>query len=291
MRKLVLLAAAAVWSAPAAQAPNFAYNRKAPLDIRVHGEDDRDGVRVKDISFSSAAGGRTAAYLVEPVTQLRPPFPGILYVHWYEPREKNSNRTEFLDEAVTMARRGARSLLISTMWSDPAWFDKRDRKNDFAASVQQVKELRRALDVLLAQPETDRAHIAYVGHDFGAMYGAVLAGLENQRVSAWALEAGTTSFSDWFLLGMPQLEGAARQKFVDEMAPLDPVKYIGMASPLLLQFGKDDPYVPAVKARELAAAASEPKVSWYDGGHALDDSAIAQRVEWLTDLLRLLRSH
>jgi hypothetical protein len=49
--------------------------------------------------------------------------------------------------------------------------------------------------------------------------------------------------------------------------------------------------VPDDKAKALAAAASEPKqVSWFDGGHALDEKATAQRVEWLTDTLRLLRS-
>ena len=49
-----------------------------------------------------------------------------------------------------------------------------------------MKDLRRALDVLLAQPGVDPKRIAYVGHDFGAMYGAVLAGVD-RRVSVWAL--------------------------------------------------------------------------------------------------------
>lgn len=235
MRKLVLPVVLVVWSAAAAKPPNFAYNRKAPLDIRLHEDEDRDGARVKDISFTAAAGGRTTAYLVEPVTQLRPPFPGILYVHWYEPREKNSNRTQFLDEAV-----------------------KRDRKDDFAASVQQLW-----------------GGAGRFGEQTGGGLGT---GSTHNRVQRW------------FLLGKPKIEGSERQKFVDEMAPLYPVKYIRMASPLL-QFGKDDPYVPAANARALAAAAGDPKVSWYDGGHALDDKAVAQRVEWLTDVLRLMRSH
>jgi predicted esterase len=274
-----------------AEAPNFAYDRRVPLEIHVRGEEDHDGVRVKDITFAAALGGRTAAYLVEPLGVGRPPYAGILYVHWYEPREKNSNRTEFLEEAVTMARRGARSLLVSTMWSDPEWFDKRDRKNDFVASIRQVIELRRALDVLAAQPDADHKHIAYVGHDFGAMYGAVLAGLESKRVAAWVLAAGTTSFSDWYLLGKPKLDGPERDNFVERLAPLDPVKVIQFASPVLLQFGKGDPYVPDEKAKTLAAAASEPKqVSWFEGGHALDERAMTQRIEWLTDALRLLRS-
>ncbi|MEO8660889.1 MAG: hypothetical protein ABI693_20625 [Bryobacteraceae bacterium] len=290
----ILLTLAIALGLSAADGPNFAYNKKAPFDIRVLSETEHDGVTVKDISFAGASGGRTGAYLVEPLVQLRGPYPGILYVHWYEPRAKNSNRTQFVDEAVTMARRGARSLIVETMWSDPQWFDKRDRKNDLASSVQQIIELRRALDVLMAQSEIDRKHIAYVGHDFGAMYGAVLAGLESGRVAAWALQAGTTSFSDWFLLGKPELEGETRRKFVEQLAVLDPVKYIGLASPspVLLQFGKNDPYVPDAKAKAMMDAAGEPKQMYrYDGGHALDDKAISQRVEWLTESLRLMRQH
>ncbi len=293
MRKLLLPGMLALaWGLPAADTLNFAYDRSEPLSLKVHREEDRDGVKVKDISYAGAFGDRIAAYLVEPAISLRPPYAGILYVHWYEPKEKTSNRSEFLDEAVTMAKRGARSLLISTMWSDPEWFEKRDRKNDLAISVRQVIELRRALDVLAQQPEADRKHIAYVGHDFGAMYGAVLAGLDSQRVAGWVFAAGTTSFSDWFLLGKPPLEGDARKKFIAQLAPLDPVKMIEFASPVLLQFGKNDPYVPEDKAKALIRAATEPKqVNWYEGGHGLDDKAIVHRVEWLTDTLRLLRSH
>jgi cephalosporin-C deacetylase-like acetyl esterase len=173
------------------------------------------------------------------------------------------------------------------MWSDPEWFRNRKQVDDYYISIRQVKELRRALDLLLAEPGVDKKRVAYVGHDFGMMYGAVLAGVDH-RPRVWALQAGTTSFSDWFLLGS-KLQGADRQKVIDQLAPLDPVKYIGSAAgPVLMQFGKTDRFVPAEKANQLFAAAKEPKkILWYEAHHGLNEEAIKDRQTWLRGQLKL----
>ena len=181
MPLLLLLAAPAL----------FEYNSGASLDVRTVSTDMRVNVQIRDITFANASGGRTAAYLVSPEKPGHSA--GVLFVHWYEPESKDSNRTQFLEQAVELASSGTVSLLIATMWSQPDWFAKRTRSDDFANSVKQVKELRRALDVLLATPGVDRRCIAYVGHDFGAMYGAVLAGVD-RRVKAWALQSGNYLF-------------------------------------------------------------------------------------------------
>ncbi len=253
-----------------------------------NGVEVREGVKVHDITFANTTGGRTAAYLVDSVK------PGksaaILFVHWLEPSARDSNRTQFLNQAVELAKLGATSLLIETPWSDPEWFNRRDSSQDYAKSVQQVKELGRALDVLLAQRHIDHNRVAYVGHDFGMMYGAVLAGTE-RRVHVWAFQAGTTSVSDWFLL-LPKRQGVDRERFIAELAPLDPVKYIGKAagSPVLMQFGRSDPYVPEAKAKRFFEAAGEPKkILWYDAGHGLNQQAIDDRQAWLKQQLNLGR--
>ena len=264
----------------------FDYNARAPLDIRTLSTEMREGVEVRDISFAATGSGRTMAYLVRPPARGR--YAGVLFVHWYEPESKDSNRTQFLQQAVELAKAGSVSLLIETMWSQPDWFPKRNRAEDYANSVKQVKELRRALDVLLATPGVDRRRIGYVGHDFGAMYGAVLAGVD-RRVKVWALEAGTTSFSDWFLLG-EKLDPAARAKVVEDLAPLDPVRFVGMSSPapVLFQFGRSDPYVPENKARAFFAAAGEPReIRFYDAGHGLNAAAVQDRQAWLKVKLKL----
>ncbi len=190
----------------------FEYNRELPLNRKDIGVQDRVGVKVYDITFANLTGGNTAAYLIPSVKKGRPA--GALFVPWYDPPSKDSNRAQFLGQALELARLGTTSLLIETIWSDPQWFPNRKQVDDYYVSIRQVKELRRALDVLIAEPGIDKKRVAYVGHDFGMMYGAVLAGVDH-RPSVWALQAGTTSFSDWFLLGS-KLQGEARSKFVEQ---------------------------------------------------------------------------
>lgn len=265
---------------------NFGYHHAPPLDVHVQSTGYRDGAEIRDITFASTTGAPTAAYLVVP-EHPRGRGPAVLFVHWYEPDAPDSNRTQFLRQAAELARDiHATSLLIETMWSDPKWFKTRNSADDYSNSIRQVKELRRALDLLTAQPAVDPKRIAYVGHDFGAMYGAVLAGVDH-RPKAWALQAGTTSFSLWYLLGT-KLDPAARQAVIDRLAPLDPVKYIGKAAPapILFQFGTQDPYVPGDRAQAFVNAANEPKtVKYYEAGHNLNDQAIADRQAWLKKIL------
>lgn len=270
----------------------FDYDAKLPLAIQESIVETRDGIALHDLSFASLAGTRTKAYLVVPSVPRVPPdgakFAGALFVHWYEPKSPTSNRTQFLDQAVQLGKLGTLSLLIETMWSDPQWFPKRNPDDDLERSVQQMKELRRALDVLLAQPRVDPSRIAYVGHDFGMMFGAVLASVD-KRPTAFALQAGTASFSDWYLLGR-KLDDAERLKVVEGLAVLDPVRYIGAAAPrpVLLQFGRSDHYVPEDKAQALYRAANPPKqILWYDAGHGLDLRAVADRMAWLKKQLHL----
>ena len=264
----------------------FEYRRDLPLDRKDTGFQERSGVKVLDFTYTNLSGGRTAAYLVPSVKRGKDA--AVLFVHWYEPESRDSNRTQYLDQAVELAKAGATSLLIETMWSDPMWFERRNPVDDFYNSVRQVKELRRALDILLAEPGIDKKRVAYVGHDFGMMYGAVLAGVD-QRPRVWALQAGTTSFSDWFLLGS-KLQGDDRKKVIERLAPLDPVKFIASTGggPVLMQFGKADRFVPEAKANQFFGAAAEPKkILWYDSGHGLNAEAIADRQAWLKEQLKL----
>src|SRR5437899_1506856 len=100
-------------------------------DVQVVSTVEREGgVTVRDITFASPTGSRTPAYLVTPAD--KGPYAAVLYGHWYEPPDPTSNRTEYLEEAVTLARRGVVSLLPATMWSDFAWFEKRKREDDLA---------------------------------------------------------------------------------------------------------------------------------------------------------------
>lgn len=269
----------------AAAAPSFDYDRTRPFDIQETARREEGGVLIREIRYAGAAGEPVTAILIGP--KHSGPMPGLLFVHGLvEPAL--SNKTQFFEEAKVLAAGGATALLIDATWSAPEWFDRRDPARDFANSVAQVKNLRRALDLLEAQPEVDRARLAYVAHDFGAMYGATMMAVE-RRPKVWALSAPTSLFAEWYLLGSKK-RGAERQAVRDELAPLDALRWISAAAPapVYLQFGKQDPYVPLDRAKELAASAGQPnKVQYYDAGHELNADASRHRIEWLREQLGL----
>jgi dienelactone hydrolase len=148
--------------------------------------------------------------------------------------------------------------------------------------------LRRALDFLLAQPGVDLTRVAYVGHDFGGMYG-VLMGSVDGRPTHYVIMAATPRFSDWYLY-FPKLQGDEREAFISQMAEIDPITHVAnlAPAPILFQFGTNDPHVPNERAREFFDAAGEPK-EWksYDTGHGLDAPAALDRRTWLEKHLKL----
>jgi thiol-disulfide isomerase/thioredoxin/dienelactone hydrolase len=282
--------AATPQSAPAADLERLlAYDAAAPLNLKVVGTERRDGAVVEDVTFDGA-GETIQAYLVRPEAGSGP-FAGVLFVHWFEPPNPTSNRTQFLEEARALARRGTVSLLVSTFWSDPARYKARRWQTDFDNSVAQAKHLRRALDLLVSRPGVDASRVAYVGHDYGAMFGALIAGVET-RPKAYALIAGTSRFPDWYLFGsstgVPAGEDLAR--FREQLSRIDPVTALGRArGSFFLQFGEDDKYTPRDNFLAFYAAAPAPKrIATYASGHAMTADIIRHdRTAWLAEQLKL----
>jgi dienelactone hydrolase len=261
----------------------FAYDRARPFNVNVVRTESRGPAVVTDLTYDRLTAGTWGAYLVTPSTPPASRRPGVLFVHWYEPPNPTSNRTEFLEDAVALAGDGVTSLLVDTMWSDPKWFQSRDPESDLGHSIEQVKELRRALDLLASRPGVDGSRLVYVGHDFGAMYGALVAGLESARLGGFVFMAGTQSFSDWFLL-WPKRDEAAKAPIVARLAPLDPIRHLPLAArvPMLLQFAGNDRFVTKAAAEAIAASVKGPhEVTWYDAPHALNADATRDRVAWL----------
>src|SRR5262249_6716140 len=110
------------------------------------------------------------------------------------------NHTEFEADAIALARKGVTSVLIDAAWSHHGWFGPlgKNPDADYRMSVEQVADLRRSLDLLVAQPGVDKSRIAYVGHDFGAMFGMLAASVET-RPAWWVLMAPNSSFGEWYL--------------------------------------------------------------------------------------------
>jgi len=283
----LLLAIAQVASAQTASPALFDYDSTRPLDVRETARREEGGAVLRDITYATLGGGTNAATLITPTAGGGRAAPAVLFVHWYGPPAPTSNRTQFVPDGIALARRGVTSLLIDTPWSVPTYFRSRTRDQDYARSVQQVRDLRRALDLLMAQPGVDRARVAYVGHDFGAMYGTLAAAVD-PRVTHVVFMAGTASFSDWFLYG-PKLEGEARDRFVAELAPLDPVRWLPkLKGPLLMQFADTDEHVSTARREQLAAAAPKgAEVRVYKAGHELSEESTRERLAWLQKVLRL----
>lgn len=262
----------------------FAYDRAAPLNVQELGRETRGGAVVRDLTFTPA-GTPVKAYLVSPAAAPGP-HAAILYVHWFgDPA--TTNRTQFLNEAVTLAERGVVSLLVDTMWSLAGWWKSRTPGTDFAGGVQQVIELRRALDLLLAQPGVDPARTAMVAHDFGAMFGAVM-GATDRRPKAYVFLAPTPRLSDWYLFNV---KPASVEDYKQELAPLDPIGAVGRLAPapVFYQFAAKDKYVPLPRPAEFYDATQPRKLmATYDADHdLLPPEVAADRVAWLARELGL----
>lgn len=256
----------------------FAYDRAAPLNVAEVGRETRGTALVRDLTFTPV-DQPVKAYLVSPAAGAGP-HAAILYVHWLGEPE-TTNRTQFLEEAVALAGRGVVSLLVDTMWAKPGWYKDRVPEEDYARAIHQVIELRRAMDLLLAQPGIDPARVAFVGHDFGAMYG-MIASAQDHRAKTYVFMAATPHFIDWFLFRQKPKDLEA---YKAQLATIDPVLFVPQLAPapVFFQFASKDFYVSAEEAAEFYAAAGPRKqLATYEADHALHPPEVAaDRVAWL----------
>jgi dienelactone hydrolase len=265
----------------------FDYDRELSLDLEEASVDHKNGVPVYDISYAGQANGRVPAYLVRPPGT--GPFPAVIFVH-----AAPGSRESFLDESVMLAQQGAVGLLVEAPWArGEAWGRTLGQpESDRGAFINITIDLRRAVDLLTSRPDVDPKRIGYAGHSFGALFGGVLSGVE-ERIQAFALLAGTGSFTDIAVMSMPFLQGEALEAYAQAMTRIDPIYYVGRAAPsaLLFQFGLQDEAFPREKVEAFAEAGSEPKlVKWYDADHYLNEEARSDRIEWLRTRLGLVRS-
>ena len=117
----LLLALAGPARAAPLPAPSFAYDASA-APVVTYGPDRAvaPGVVARDVSFVSPTGHKVTGEIISSAEGGSRP--GVLFVHWLgEP--KTTNHTEFEPDAIALARKGATSLLVDALWSDPAWFD------------------------------------------------------------------------------------------------------------------------------------------------------------------------
>lgn len=267
----------------------FAYDPSKPFGEKEIGvEETEAGVKIREMSYNAydktvSSSGTIKFYLVEPKGE--GPFPFVLYFHWLG--SPNGNKKEFLDEAVSMAEKGVGGFLIDGFFP---WkgLPSGDAEKDASRIVCQVTELRRAIDYIESLPYADAERIGYVGHDYGAMFGAVLSGAD-KRINSYVLIAGMGDFELWFFDYWVRLSGEKKQAYTDAISRLDPINYVGKAMPaeLFFQFAEHDGFITKDIADTFYAAASEPKeVKFYDSDHSMrNEEAKSDRDEWLLDRL------
>jgi dienelactone hydrolase len=235
-----------------------------------------DGATVHDVSYASPKGGRVPGYLVVPPGP--GPFAGVVFVHWGQ-----GDRTEFLSEAVGLAKAGVVSLMIDAPYHRPeakSYKSVIEPEKERDEYVQLVVDARRAVDVLASRPHVDKSRLGYVGHSLGATWGGPFAAVE-KRVKAFVLMGGLPRLTD--VLGDEPFAKMMQKAFTREqleayikvLAPVDPDCFVGGAEPesILFQFAKHDRFISEKAANDYVKAAGKPQqVRWYFTSHEFNDA-------------------
>lgn len=226
-----------------------------------------------------------AAYVVKPAgPQTRRADAGILFLHWLG--DPHNDRTEYLAEATALAEHGVVSVLPQGYFP---WVPNPDgTHHDVTLVEQQVAAMHVALRALIHTDGVDPKRIAIVGHDYGAMYGSLLADRDH-RVSTLVLETPDSLMGNWFAKYWLGLEGQARDDYLAMFHGLDPVDHTArLGSHVLFQWAGNDVYIDSDVRDAFAAASPDAQVELYDGAdHQLTDAATVDRDAFLTQQLHL----
>ncbi len=290
MASLILLVA----SAPAegqysSFVQRFDYYRTVPLNIHEISVETRGAVELHDITYAGGEG-RVPAYLVIPAGQA--PFGAIFWGHWMMEGSPYKNRKEFLKEAIILANSGAVSLLIDAPMIRRDHI-KRDEPFD---TREDVIDLRRGVDLLLARKDVDPARIVYVRHSFHAGSGAILAGVD-KRIEAFVLMAGEFDYFQALVSQSPDAIALRRKvplatlrQVFEEYRWANPCRFVQHAAPatVLLQDGTHDQFMTLADIKHYNQCVSSPKEEkMYDAGHALNPEAAMDPDKWLAAELHL----
>ena len=263
----------------------FHYDSKKELAAEVKPLNELSDLTLYAVSFDGGQGDRATGYFVLPRKTGK--HPGIVFMH-----ELGASRTEFLNEAMALARTGsgAASLLLDAPWKKPPPsrrnFDPSKPGNDRALQLEAVTNARRAVDFLLGRPEVASASLAFVGHSYGANWGSILAAVE-KRFAYFVLMAGVPNVTE----ELAREANKPPPAYIDSLRPFDPDLYLPEIrdKEVLLQFATYDLEVPAEAGRKFVELTSGRKqVGWYECGHEmLDSSAIKARLDFLKARLKL----
>lgn len=151
--------------------------------------------------------------------------------------------------------------------------------------VQNIVDLRRAVDLLHERPDIAGHRIGYVGFSMSTFLGAQFVALE-PRVSAACFALGGAGL---FHVVSSQAADGSRDNLELVASLLDPLHYAGLIAPRpVLQVNSEtDQIIPAALGHMLYGALHEPKRAiWYQGQHGeVPDDVLREMRLFLTDAL------
>jgi dienelactone hydrolase len=259
----------------------FEYDAAAPLDVQEVKSEVKDGAVVHDITYAGPAG-RIDAFLITP--QGDGPFPAVEFM----PGAPGAKYT-FYTEAIELAKAGVVSLLPNPPYARPPIEDVVVfEPSDKDGIVQEVKEMRRGIDLLVSRPDVDPSRLGYVGFSWGGSLGGVLSAVERRVRSFVLMSLVPRLSSDMRQLAEDQGIEGDLAAYEGAMQSIDAINYLPHAAPsaVFLQAGELDTRPSPEDTQEAFAATSDPKkLETYDAEHELNEQAKADARAWLLDQL------
>jgi dienelactone hydrolase len=256
-----------------------AYDDSKPVKV----EELSQGEIFTDIEFQSPRGNDVSASIVMPRNRTGK-VPAVLWAHAF-----SSTRNQFASEVTELADLGIASIMYDSNMTrfGRGGVDLQDPV--YAAEVfelqlrQDIVDARVALDILERRGEVDMSRIGFVGVDYGAMVGGVLAAVED-RIDAFVLATSFPEPSRYFAQELVPPESV--DSFAERLSPYDPVRTLGQAAePILLQNARRDRLIPVEDYERLVDAADGAEVKWYESDHELVVEAYQDRARWLSEEL------
>jgi dienelactone hydrolase len=238
-----------------------------------------------EIEFQSPRGNDVIASIAMP-RNANGKVPAVLWAHAF-----GSGRNEFAAEVTDLADRGIASVIfelnLSRYTGGRSGVDYQDPV--YAAETfelllrQDVVNARVALDILQRRGDVDMERIGFVGVDYGALIGGVLAAAED-RIDAFVFASSFSEPSRYFAQELVPPESV--DGFAEQLAPYDPVRTLKHSGgDILLQNARRDRLIPAEDYEKLIDAADGAEVKWYESDHDLVYEAQQDRAQWLSEKL------
>jgi dienelactone hydrolase len=214
-------------------------DRRVPLEMKVEGEEQLEGVVRKKVTFAVEAGDRIAAYLLLP-KGVRRKTAGVLCLHQTVAIGKGSpaglgDRSE-LHYALELARRGYVTLAPDYPYFGDSKGADPYKQGYVSATMKGIWNHMRTVDLLQSLEEVDGERIGVIGHSLGG-HNALFVSAFDRRIKAVVSNCGFNSFGKYY---GGNLTGWSSDKYMPRIAAV---------------YGKDPKRMPFDFGEVLAAIA------------------------------------